>query len=117
MAAADQVSMLEQKIRLCKQRQARSKREEHHAANKKQAHKADRTVGTGEGKIRREVGSGFKFAGAAVQASNAVKTMAATGMAAAARRCRQFRRSVGRRSGPDAGSGLQRRVCDDVASR
>ena len=67
--------MIEQKIRLCKQRLARTKREEHHQPSKKQSHGG----GASEGSKIREKGSGFKFAGAAVAAQNKMKMLVKEG--------------------------------------
>ena len=68
VATEDQTGMLEQKIRLCKQRVARAKRAEHHQPKK--AHGEKEVAG----KVR-DKGSGFKFAGAAVQAQNKMKAL------------------------------------------
>jgi hypothetical protein len=76
VATEDQTAMLEQKIRLCKQRVARAKREEHHQPKKAHGEKE------GAGKVR-EKGSGFKFAGAAVQAQNKMKALVKDAAAAA----------------------------------
>ena len=67
--------MLEQKIRLCKQRVARAKRAEHHQPKK--AHGEKEVAG----KVR-DKGSGFKFAGDAVQAQNKMKTLVKNAAAA-----------------------------------
>ena len=76
VASEDQSGMLEQKIRLCKQRVARAKRAEHHQPKK--AHGEKEVAG----KVR-DKGSGFKFAGAAVQAQNKMKTLVKDAVAAA----------------------------------
>ena len=76
VASEDQSGMLEQKIRLCKQRVARAKREENH--HPKKAHGEKEVAG----KVR-DKGSGFKFAGAAVQAQNKMKTLVKDAVAAA----------------------------------
>ena len=68
--------MLEQKIRLCKQRVARAKREENH--HPKKAHGEKEVAG----KVR-DKGSGFKFAGAAEQAQKKMKTLVKDTVAAA----------------------------------
>ena len=76
VATEDQSGMLEQKIRLCKQRVARAKREENH--HPKKAHGEKEVAG----KVR-DKGSGFKFAGAAVQPQKKMKTLVKDTVAAA----------------------------------
>ena len=81
VATESQEGMIEQKIRLCKQRLLRTKREEHHQPSKKQSHGAANNNIPEGGKVR-EKGTAFRFVGAAVAAQIKMKTSVAEAAAA-----------------------------------